>query len=210
MTGKQKAAAVRLVLNTYLLASMVADVILDAGLAIRFYSLIALVIVNVLAPFVKKVFRTELSTGVYAFILVFAVVGTYTGNRFDLYHRFFAYDIALHLLSGIMIVLAADELLFPAAVRNASTALWRIFILAMIGIAGAAIWEICEFSLDIITGEDVQRNLIEEKEIFGRSWQNSGIKDTMNDMINGTAGALAGAILVFIRNIMSKSHRKKD
>lgn len=32
----------------------------------------------------------------------------------------------------------------------------------------------------------------------------------MNDMINGTAGALAGAILVFIRNIMSKSHRKKD
>ena len=46
MTGKQKAAAVRLVLNTYLLASMVADVILDAGLAIRFYSLIALVIVT--------------------------------------------------------------------------------------------------------------------------------------------------------------------
>lgn len=98
-------------------------------------------------------------------------------ERLHLYHRFFAYDIALHLLSGIMIVLAADELLFPAAVRNASTALWRIFILAMIGIAGAAIWEICEFSLDIITGEDVQRNLIEEKEIFGRSWQNSGIKD---------------------------------
>ena len=74
------------------------------------------------------------------------------------------------------------------------------------GIAGAAIWEIGEFTVDVVTGLDVQRNLFSEWEIFGRDWQNPGLKDTMNDMIIGSIGSLAGTIILLV----SGKGRKKS
>lgn len=66
-------------------------------------------------------------------------------------------------------------------------------------IASAGIWEMNEFVYDIFTHQDVQRNLLQEKELISSSWQNSGILDTMNDMINGTVGGLVGSIFLFFK-----------
>lgn len=209
MTRKQQSAVLRLILNIYLLIAFVSDFILVVPLTIRFYAIIAFLIVNLFEPFFHKVFKVDLSFYILTLDLVFAVVGTYTGNRFDLYNRLFFYDIMLHFVSGILIALTFYDVVFRSKLPQVPLG-HAIFLTALAGIAGAAIWEICEFMLDIVTHSDVQRNNLPEWEIFGKEWQNPGIRDTMNDMINGTAGALVGSLTIFIKSKLSKSHLPND
>jgi len=210
MDRHRKVLAIQIIFSAYLLLTLVIDRIIGVSYSITVYSLIGLIIVNIFDPFFRKALKTELSFPVIFIDLLFAVTGTYTGNRFDLYHRFFMYDIILHFLSGILIVLTLYEVLFPQRMLKVTGLGYRLFIIALAGIAGAAVWEICEFFLDIISGQDVQRNLLDEWEIFGCAWQNSGLKDTMNDIINGTAGALVGCLILFIENKCRKVTDKSN
>lgn len=206
MERNRKLAAVRLVFSIYLLVSMFCDFITGVSPGMILYGAIALFIVNAFDSVFRHVLHTELSFHVLAADLVFTIVGTYIGNRFDLYHRFFFYDMILHFASGGLIVLTCFEVFFPEPARALLPPPLCLFIILLIGIAGAAIWEIGEFTVDVVTGLDVQRNLFSEWEIFGRDWQNPGLKDTMNDMIIGSIGSLAGTIILLV----SGKGRKKS
>lgn len=164
-----------------------------------FYAIISIFIVNVFHPFFKKIFKADLSFSITFADMLFAVSGTYIGNRFDLYHTFFAYDIMLHFISGILISLTLYEVFFPSSYRNSIPLVARVSLSMIIGLAGAGFWELCEYFLDIFTGLDVQRNLVEDFELIGRSWQNSGVKDSMNDMFNGTLGSIIAGVVIFFR-----------
>ena len=187
-----------LILSILLMIALVIDLFLGKELMMTFYAIISIFIVNVFHPFFKKIFRRDLSFSITLADMLFAVFGTYIGNRFDLYHTFFAYDIMLHFISGILISLTLYEVFFPSSYRNNIPLVARVSLSMIIGLAGAGFWELCEYFLDIFTGLDVQRNLVEDFELIGRSWQNSGIKDSMNDMFNGTLGSIiAGAVIYF-------------
>lgn len=188
-----------LALTAGLAAMVVADALTHQGIRMTAYALTAIAIVNLFDPLFRYVFRTQLSYPVLLADLVFAVVGTYVGNRLDLYERLFAYDIALHFISGILIVLTFYEVFFPPHRAQAIPFAIRLALAAIIGLAGAALWEIMEFSLDVIAHSDVQRNLRPGQELIGRSWQNPGLVDTMNDMIDGLAGSLVGCAMIFFR-----------
>ena len=187
-----------LILSILLMIALVIDLFLGKELMMTFYAIISIFIVNVFHPFFKKIFKADLSFSITLADMLFAVFGTYIGNRFDLYHTFFAYDIMLHFISGILISLTLYEVFFPSSYRNNIPLVARVSLSMIIGLAGAGFWELCEYFLDIFTGLDVQRNLVEDFELIGRSWQNSGIKDSMNDMFNGTLGSIiAGAVIYF-------------
>ena len=197
-TGMTKLKKTSLILSILLMIALVIDLFLGKELMMTFYAIISIFIVNVFHPFFKKIFRTDFSFSITLADMLFAVFGTYIGNRFDLYHTFFAYDIMLHFISGILISLTLYEVFFPSSYRNNIPLVARVSLSMIIGLAGAGFWELCEYFLDIFTGLDVQRNLVEDFELIGRSWQNSGIKDSMNDMFNGTLGSIiAGAVIYF-------------
>lgn len=188
-----------LILSILLMIALVIDLFLGKGLMMTFYAIISIFIVNVFHPFFKKIFKADLSFSITLADMLFAVFGTYIGNRFDLYHTFFAYDIMLHFISGILISLTLYEVFFPSSYKNSIPLVARVSLSMITGLAGAGFWELCEYFLDIFTGLDVQRNLVEDFELIGRSWQNSGIKDSMNDMFNGTFGSIIAGAVIFFR-----------
>lgn len=185
------------IIGVYLAVSAIADFLIFHLAEAGIYALIALVLVAVI-PHLLKALRISISPFTLIPILVFIAVATYTGNRFDAYKRFFWYDIVLHFSSGILIAMTAAELFFPEGQKKASLP-FILFFSFICALASAGAWEIVEFFFDIVTGNDVQRNLTAEKELFGAAWQNPGIRDTMNDMINGTAGGLVGVAAIYLK-----------
>ncbi len=199
MERKQKARWTQTVLCVLVLISLVADFVTGQPGTTKMYAIIALVFVLIFDPALRLVTKTELSYPVLLADLIFIVEASYLGNKYDFYHRWAGYDIVLHLLSGLLIGLTLYEVFFPEEIRRNTGLLWRLVLLVIICIAAAGFWEILEFFSDIITGGDSQRNLVYEWEFFGREGQNPAIRDSMNDMINGTVGGLASALVVFLR-----------
>ena len=156
-----KLKKMQLIISILLIIALIIDISLGKGLMMAFYAVVSILIVNIFHPFFRKIFKTDLPFSITLADITFAVFGTYVGNRFDLYHTFFAYDIMLHFISGILISLTLYEVFFPSSYRNSIPLVARVSLSMIIGLAGAGFWELCEYFLDIFTGLDVQRNLVE-------------------------------------------------
>ncbi len=187
-----------LILLIYLSVSLVIDIV-TANYLSALYAAVAVFFI-IFTYEVGK--RGEFMTFTLLFLLLFETLAIYTGNHYDLYKRVWWYDVVLHFASGFVSAAAAADLLLPKS-KNPNDALFTAFFAFVMALAIAGFWEIIEFFFDIIGKTDVQRNLISEREIFGSAWQNPGIKDTMNDIIDGFAGGIIGAVYVFF------SRRKK-
>lgn len=167
-----------------------------------FYAVIALILISLL-PIAMKWMKLNLNPITISLCFVFLTIAIYTGNRYGMYKRFWWYDVALHFSSGILLSMLWADVVFPIPITGAKPN-WResaplhMVILTSIAFAMACAcgWEIVEFFWDILTKSDVQRNLLVERELFGAAWQNPGIRDTMNDMVNGTVGALVGCACI--------------
>ncbi|MDR2478902.1 MAG: hypothetical protein LBD48_06280 [Treponema sp.] len=69
------------------------------------------------------------------------------------------------------------------------------------------LWEILEFAADVITGSAHQKwNLSGSKPMLEKSFQGSGLRDTMSDLIVDSAGALITSV---VTNYIYK-YRKKE
>ncbi len=193
----------QVLLLTYLSISGLLDALLFHSIENVIYALFG-VILMVAIPFIKNRFHLNLSPLTLSLVLVFSAISVYTGNRYHWYVAFWWYDVLLHFTSGILIALAGADLFFPANNRRAKLP-FILFFSFIFSLAMAGLWEIIEFLIDVIFENDVQRNLTWERELIGREWQNNGIRDTMNDIINGCVGGIVGCIII----LMSVCHKEK-
>lgn len=182
----------RIAIIVYAIISAIIDTATGYGAIYLFYgaSLIAVVLFT---PIIFKSFGLKISDATLFIGFIFCTIAIYAGNRFDLYKTLWWYDSALHFSSGIIVAFAAKDLFFKSEKPESLSPIFTFIIIVMFAISVAAIWEIAEFFFDIVTMQDVQRNLTIERELFGASWQNTGTKDIMNDMILGTLGGFIGA-----------------
>lgn len=146
----------------------------------------------------RKLWLEKMDAGLATIVLLFITISIYLSNRYNLYSRYFFHDILLHFSSGVIITLLANELL-PFHLKKELKIHEKLVLLLLLSISAAGLWEIIEFFTDFIFKSDVQRNLIREWEIFYSDYQNPGLLDTMNDIINGTMGGLLGCFIIFIR-----------
>ncbi len=204
--GKSKKIATSL-LSIYLLVSALVVLFIPPLRSNIWYALISIALIW-LIPWVVDKLKLEISDLTYIFFITFIVLGTYTNNRYNLCRVLWWFDIALHLSSGVMLSLLAGDIFFPISKKHANPLWFELFFMFVFAVASAGFWEILEFSFDCLTGLDVQRNLTRDREFFGTLWQNNGILDTMNDMINGTIGGLVGCTIGFFqRKNIFQSHR---
>lgn len=204
--GKSKKIATSL-LSIYLLVSALVVLFIPPLRSNIWYALISIALIW-LIPWVVDKLKLEISDLTYIFFITFIVLGTYTSNRYNLCRVLWWFDIALHLSSGVMLSLLAGDIFFPISKKHANPLWFELFFMFVFAVASAGFWEILEFSFDCLTGLDVQRNLTRDREFFGTLWQNNGILDTMNDMINGTIGGLVGCTIAFFqRKDVFQSHR---
>ncbi len=195
---KEKTASFRITAfaSLLMLIASIADIIIGRP-SMAFYGISTVLCFLILYALII-VLRRELESWKIIISDIFMIVAIYLSNRFDLYHRFWFFDIILHSFSGVIIASVLPTLFLKDETRRAMSPLEAAFISFVFAVASAGFWEIMEFSFDLLTKSDVQRNLIRERELLSSDWQNPGILDTMNDMINGTAGGILGSVLIFI------------
>lgn len=201
--GKSKKIATCL-LSIYLLTSAIVVLFMPVQRSNIWYALISMALIW-LIPWVVEKLKLEISDLTYILFMIFIVLGTYTNNRYNLCRVLWWFDIALHLSSGVMISLLAGDIFFPLSKKHVNPLWFELFFMFVFAVASAGFWEILEFSFDCITELDVQRNLTRDREFFGAMWQNNGIIDTMNDMINGTVGGLIGCTIGFFQRKKTKA-----
>ncbi len=211
--GKNKKIAT-IALSIYLLISGVWDLFIPQVRSNGWYALISIALIWLIPWFVGKL-KLEISDLTYILFMVFIVLGTYTNNRYNLCRVLWWFDIALHLSSGVMLSLIAGDIFFPLSKKHVNHLWFELFFMFVFAVASAGFWEILEFSFDCITGLDVQRNLTRDREFIAMSWQNNGIIDTMNDMINGTVGGLIGCTIGYFqrkklcKKVFAKTSKKE-
>jgi len=123
-------------------------------------------------------------------ILLFAFAALFLGEVRSYYDRFWWWDIALHTASGFLLGIFGFLLVYvlnesrrvDMSMRPRFVALFAFLFAVSVG----AVWEVFEFSMDQLFDTNMQKPMLGDE---------SGLTDTMWDLIVDTLGAGAIALL---------------
>lgn len=118
-------------------------------------------------------------------VLGFACFTQYFGMMLNFYDRYRWYDLAMHGSSGVLLVLVGFyvyQLLTRRQGNGYPAYALPVVFSTLFSVAGAAVWEIYEFSVDSLLGLHTQLG---------------SLYDTMTDIVAGSAGAAVGALVLF-------------
>ena len=139
--------------------------------------------------------KTFLRKSRLSFYLIYSFIfgAMYLGNVYDFYLIIPMYDKMLHLLSGLIIGIIGYMLFMHVSngiVDGPFKRYMPILFSIIFAIAGAAVWEIWEFSTD---------------QLFGFTSQNNSLHDTMWDIICGTIMGVVANIPIYLYYIKGKN-----
>ncbi len=149
-----------------------------------FTSLIGLIII--VTPWVlRNKYDIKLPRLLSAFIIIFTFASLFLGEIHGFYEYFWWWDIFLHTSSSMVfgfIGLAILQMIFKAQKINAKYGMISLFAFTF-SFAIGALWEIVEFSIDII---------------FGYHMQLDSLQDTMGDLLADMFGSLIVVLLAYL------------
>lgn len=141
------------------------------------------IILTALVPtMVRKILHLKISYTMELVYLLFIIFGHFIGSILGIYNEISHYDKIMHTLSGVLTSFIALIVLNNINQYKFKNVIFNIVFMIVFSLAVAGIWEIFEFTNDILFQADAQKVAI------------SGVNDTMLDMIV----ALFGSILVCI------------
>ncbi len=172
-----------------------------------------------LVPFVfRPLFKDLISDGVYFFAFLFCFFASFLGTIMGFYGRFWWYDMAMHTLFGY--IGAVIGLFFAcklADIKELSPA-FIVFVCFAVSLMFAALWEVFEFSGDMILNNNAQGEPITLPD--GQVIR--PVADTMEDIICNLCGAVVFVIhylahvfsgkslgMVMLKKDFSKGKREK-
>ena len=136
--------------------------------------------------FVCKITFLKKSEICFYVILAFSFSAIYLGNVWDLYRIIPIYDKLLHLLSGVIIAVIGFVLflyLNNGNIKGDFNTYFAVIFSIIFSIAAAGLWEIWEFSTDML---------------FGFHSQNNSLIDTMMDIICGSIMGIIANIPIYL------------
>lgn len=148
-----------------------------------------------------KSFITRISYFSQTLLNIFICFGVVVGYVLNTKTNFQYVDILEHFVSGIVASYFAYEfaVVFQGRSRHLSPALAAMFSLCF-SVMIAVAWEFYEFTMDRLYGYTLQQSFILSE---------SGLVDTMADIILASAGALVGMFWVaFVKNGIIGKNRK--
>lgn len=152
-----------------------------------------------LPGFLKKRIHLEIPSTMLVLYALFLYSAIYLGEVRSFYYNVPHWDTILHTFSGAM--LGALGFSFITLLNrtdkvpvNLSPAFVAVFALCF-AMALGVVWEIYEFTADVIMGTNMQKFGTEAGELF---LGQAALKDTMKDLIVDTVGALAISVLGYL------------
>ena len=153
----------------------------------------AAVILTTLLPLILgRRFRVFIPPEFEVLAVVFLFASLFLGEVRGYYLRFWWWDIALHTASGFLLGILGFLLVHvlnetedvEVHLRPRFVALFAFMFAVGLG----ALWEIFEYSMDVLFGMDMQKAMLGDP---------SGLTDTMWDLIVDTVGAAVIAVMGF-------------
>ena len=172
-------SAVMLVIWAMLLSTAVIALGLSRW-ALAFVSFATLAL-SLLPPLLAARWSLRLPLPFLLFTTLFFFGSIFLGEAFDFYERLWWWDIALHGLSAVGFGLTGFLFVFMLfeGDRFAAPPSAIAFISFCVAMTVGAIWEIFEYTMDLS---------------FGLNKQNSGLNDTMGDLIVDALGGLIASV----------------
>lgn len=169
------------------------------NLRIIFMSFIAMAVTFAFAR-LEKDLDVHLPKSLLVTIMLFVATALVIGDGFGQYEHFWWWDDVLHTLSGIITALTGYLLVyfFNARYNMHISPLFVAVFAFTFAITMGALWEIVEFTMDVLFATDMQRwNLPANAVLIGRDYQGSGLRDTMSDIIVACVGALISSAIAY-------------
>ena len=143
----------------------------------------SIILTATLPYIVNKLFKVKLNDGVIFVWLIFIFLAHYMGVTAEFYNKWEGFDKIVHTFSGILTAYVG-MLLIPK-----DNKIWFsiLFIISFSWMC-AGLWETFEFVCNILFGGDAQR--VAE----------TGVTDTMMDMIVAFIGSSAFCLEYFVKN----------
>lgn len=180
--------------NVYVVLTVVIQALLALGLALFVLRgdwenvfLTGLVILLTLVPaFAWRRYRVFIPPEFQLAAALFVFLSLFLGSAFDLYYRFWWWDVVLHTGSGFLLGIVGFLSMFllnrtnrlPEGIRPGFVCFFGVTFAVFLGV----LWEIFEFVLDRFTGLNMQT-------------VETGVVDTMQDLIVDTLGAVIVALM---------------
>ncbi|MBW2992390.1 hypothetical protein KY345_04200 [Candidatus Woesearchaeota archaeon] len=138
-----------------------------------------------LPALIERNFKVYLPAEFEIAIVVFIYASLFLGDVHGYYTRFWWWDIILHIGSALALGFVGFLILFTFYEEKKIKAkpLTIALFAFCFALAAGALWEIFEFTIDSIFGQDMQK---------------SGLVDTMWDLIVDAGGALFTSVIGFI------------
>lgn len=151
------------------------------------------------APFlVKHIFHYDMPLTLRFFYYTFAFLGLTLGSVLGFYNKISWFDLFVHTLSGFLTSLVALIFLKKIGLVTDNNLWFQVLFTICFSMAIAGVWEIFEFGCDKFFKADAQKVM------------ESGVDDTMGDMIVATLGSIFYSIFyVFGSKKMSRKEKQK-
>lgn len=150
--------------------------------------------------YIEKKGNVDIPDGLEVFIVIFIFASLSLSSQYNLYYRFHWWDDLLHSLSGFMTTSIAFLMIFKLNIRHAlrfNPLLVSLFTFSF-ALAIAVLWEILEFTADVVFGTSHQHwDDTVESILIGKPYQGVGLCDTMSDLIVTAGGALVMSVVFY-------------
>ena len=162
-------------------------------------------VISIFAPLlIEKLFRLKMS---YGSLLVFEFFVVYTiliGSMWNVYNKLPFYDVIAHTFSGVLFACIGYEF-FTNSGKNKVELIWVFLVVFCFSCSCAAIWEIIEFVGDALVDGNAQKFSYLGTPFIGRE----ALRDTMEDLICQTIGAIFGANYFMMKDRKTKKLEEK-
>ena len=140
-----------------------------------------------LVPFVARpLFKEKISDSVYAIFVVFSFFASFLGTVMGFYGSVWWYDLVMHFIFGWLACYIGLFFACKLAPIDRLRPLFVILFCFAVSLMFAALWEIFEFSGDVLIGNNAQGNPI----LTAEGNYVIDVTDTMEDILCNTCGAL--------------------
>jgi hypothetical protein len=150
--------------------------------------LTALVILLTLAPnFLSRRYRVTIPPEFQLISAVFVFLSLFLGSAFDFYYRYWWWDVVLHTSSGFLLGVVGFVALFvlngTSRLPEGLTPAFLCFFGVTFAVTLGVLWEVVEFAVDCAAPAVNMQS------------RETGVYDTMQDLIVDTTGALIVALM---------------
>lgn len=147
-------------------------------------------------PLINRLFKLKIPFTLNLFITIHLILSICFGTTLGFYNNFYGWDLLVHGLFGVIGIYGV------LVVTKNDKILYLIYSsLAVLGLG--AIWELFEYSVDIVLNKDLQR--VQESLNMNKLPQT----DIMLDLLITIIGSLFFVLIYFLINKISKKKKKE-